>query len=247
MCVAGLYPRWLRSRFATVITDGFAPKGSSVIMYRSKAIRKYQYSVTTTWPGGVYATPSMAGSRAGAVIAGTWASMQHLGVDGYTKSCASIVGAAKRIVLGIQRDFTRDELYVLGDPLVSVVAFSSPETLPIYEIGDLMSKKGWHLNALQHPPALHIACTRLTAAEGVVESFLRDLRAAVDEVKKLDKPGGGSMVMLCQCSAELLAGLALTLRCADGLGSSSAVGPGLVEEMASRCECVSSRVPANLC
>lgn len=43
--------------------DGFAPKGSSVIMYRSKQIRKYQYSVITTWPGGVYASPSMAGSR----------------------------------------------------------------------------------------------------------------------------------------------------------------------------------------
>lgn len=40
-----------------------APKGASVIMYRSKALRKYQYEVITTWPGGVYATPSMAGSR----------------------------------------------------------------------------------------------------------------------------------------------------------------------------------------
>lgn len=128
--------------------------------------------------------------------------MQHMGLDGYTKSCASIVGAAKRIVLGIQRDFTPDELNVLGDPLVSVVAFTSA-SLQIYEVGDLMSKKGWHLNALQHPPALHIACTRLTAAEGVVESFLRDLRAAVDEVKLMDKPGGGSMVMLCECLVAL--------------------------------------------
>lgn len=165
--------------------------------------------------------------------------MQHMGVDGYLESCATIVGAAKRLILGIQRDFSPDELHVLGEPLVSVVAFTSA-SLQIYEIGDVMSKKGWHLNALQHPPALHIACTKLTAAEGVIESLLRDLRAAVDEVKMMDKPGGGSMVMLCESQEfavnwKQIADTSLTLL-TDGLGSSSAVGPGLVEEMASRCE-----------
>ncbi|BGP33086.1 Dihydrosphingosine phosphate lyase [Rhodotorula toruloides] len=197
-----------------------APKGASVIMYRSKALRKYQYEVITTWPGGVYATPSMAGSRPGAILAGAWASLVHMGLDGYTASCHSIVGAAKRIVHGIRKDFP--ELYVLGDPLVSVVAFGSKTEgqgnglgrVPIYEVGDRMSKMGWHLNALQNPPALHIACTRLTVP--VVDDLLRDLRAAVDEVKAMEEAGKGSMVMLY------------------GLGSSSAVGAGLVGEMASR-------------
>jgi len=30
---------------------GFAPKGSSIIMYSSNEIRKYQYFVITDWPG----------------------------------------------------------------------------------------------------------------------------------------------------------------------------------------------------
>ncbi|BGP49254.1 Dihydrosphingosine phosphate lyase [Rhodotorula kratochvilovae] len=179
---------------------GFSPKGSSCIMYRSKAFRKYQYSVTTTWPGGVYATPSMSGSRPGAIIAGAWASLVHMGIDGYTASCREIVGAAKRIAHGVRKDFP--ELYVLGDPLVSVVAFGSTSegqgngkgAVPIYEVGDRMSRMGWHLNALQDPPALHIACTRLTVP--AVDDFLRDLRLAVDEVKALEEPGKGSMVML---------------------------------------------------
>jgi len=51
------------------------------------------------------------------------------------------------------------------------------------------------VNALQDPPALHIACTRLTVP--AVDDFLRDLRLAVDEVKALEEPGKGSMVMLC--------------------------------------------------
>ncbi|GAA5914135.1 hypothetical protein JCM6882_004933 [Rhodosporidiobolus microsporus] len=198
----------------------FAPKGASVIMYRTKALRRYAYSVLTTWPGGVYATPTLAGSRPGAVLAGTWASLLHLGHAGYLDSCRSIVGAAKSIVAGLRADFP--ELYVLGDPLVSVVAFGSRTEgegngrgkVPIYEVGDKMSKLGWHLNALQHPPALHIACTRLTVP--AVPDFLRDLRIAVDQVKEEEEEGKGSMVMLY------------------GLGSSSAVGPGLVEELASR-------------
>jgi len=190
---------------------GFAPKGSSVIMYRSKALRKYQYSVTTDWPGGVYGSPSMAGSRPGALIAGTWASMVHMGEQGYIDSCREIVGAARSIAAGIAKDFP--ELYLLGKPLVSVVAFGS-KTMSMYEIGDKMSKKGWHLNALQNPPALHIACTRLTV--NAVDTFLTSLREAVDEVSKQKTKGDGTMVTLY------------------GLGSSSAVGPGLVRQLATR-------------
>ncbi|GAA5853991.1 hypothetical protein JCM5353_001385 [Sporobolomyces roseus] len=199
---------------------GFAAKGTSVIMYRSKAIRKYQYSVITTWPGGVYASPTIAGSRPGALLAAAWASLLYLGVDGYTESCREIVGAAQKIADGIRKDFP--ELYILGNPLVSVIAFGSRTEgkgnsrgcVPVYEVGDRMDKLGWHLNALQNPPAIHIACTKLTVP--AVDDLLRDLRTAVDEVKEMDKAGGGSMVTLY------------------GLGSGSPIGPGLVEEMASR-------------
>ncbi|KAJ1948132.1 Dihydrosphingosine phosphate lyase, partial [Linderina pennispora] len=48
---------------------GFAPKGTSVVMYRNEHIRRYQYFSIATWPGGIYASPTIAGSRCGAVIA----------------------------------------------------------------------------------------------------------------------------------------------------------------------------------
>jgi len=67
------------------------------------------------------------------------------------------VGAARRLKTALRQDFAED-LYVLGDPLVSVVAFSS-KTLNIYIVGDMMSKRGWHLNALANPSALHLAVT----------------------------------------------------------------------------------------
>jgi sphinganine-1-phosphate aldolase len=160
-------------------TDGFAPKGNSVLLFRTKKLRQYGYFVTATWPGGVYASPSLAGSRAGSLIAGTWAALMKLGESGYVSSCREIVGAAKAIESSIREKFHPD-LYVLGEPLVSVVSFTS-KTLNIYELADEMNAMGWHLNALQSPPAIHIACTRPTI--DAVAKFSQDLEKAVKAVK----------------------------------------------------------------
>lgn len=192
---------------------GFAPKGSSIVMYRSNALRRHQYYIQPDWPGGVYASPSMAGSRPGALIAGTWAAMMRMGDEGYTQSCRQIVGAARRIERAVRDEIP--QLRVMGRPLVSVVALSSAGSVNIYEVGDKMSAKGWHLNGLAtDPPGIHLACTRLTVP--VVDDFVRDLKAAVKEARVRNAKGQGSMAMLY------------------GLGSSSAVGPSLVKEMAAR-------------
>lgn len=158
---------------------GFAPKGNSVVMYRNRELRAYQYFITATWPGGVYASPSIAGSRPGSLIAGTWVTLLKNGLDGYTKSCQEIVSTARYLARTIKDDFAPD-LYVLGEPLVSVVSFGS-KTIDIYEVADAMGALGWHLNALQDPPAVHIACTKPTVA--AKDKFLRDLREAVNSVK----------------------------------------------------------------
>ncbi|KAI5850910.1 pyridoxal phosphate-dependent transferase [Tricharina praecox] len=159
---------------------GFAPKGNSVLLFRTRKLRQYGYFITATWPGGVYASPTLAGSRAGSLIAGTWTALMKIGEGGYISSCRSIVGAAKAIETGI-REKLHPDLYIMGEPLVSVVSFSS-KTLNIYELADEMNSLGWHLNALQSPPALHIACTRPTVE--AVDKFLTDLEAAVQTVKQ---------------------------------------------------------------
>jgi len=189
---------------------GFAPKGSSVIMYRDAELRQYQYYVNPSWTGGVYASPSIAGSRPGALIAGTWAAMQYMGYEGYLESCKTIVGTAKEIARRVKLEIP--ELYILGNPPASCVAFA-PKTpdVNIMEVGDAMSKRGWHLNAISQPAAVHIACTRLTVPN--VDAFLSDLKDAIREAK-LTPTGKGTMVTLY------------------GLGQSSAVGPAMVGRVA---------------
>ena len=52
------------------------------------------------------------------------------------------------------------ELYVLGSPPASVVAFASKHPcVDVLEVGDAMSRRGWHLNGLSDPKSVHIACT----------------------------------------------------------------------------------------
>jgi sphinganine-1-phosphate aldolase len=98
--------------------------------------------------------------------------MTHLGQSGYAQSCEVIVGAARRLKTALHQDpVLSADLYVLGDPLVSVVAFGS-NTVNIYAVGDAMGKKGWHLNALADPAALHLAVT--------VRSFVFPLKTQTD-------------------------------------------------------------------
>jgi sphinganine-1-phosphate aldolase len=111
--------------------------------------------------------------------------MMNIGEDGYINTCHSIVGAAKKIADAISENpALSNDLEVIGRPLVSVVAFSS-KTLDIYDIADAMSAKGWHLNSLQTPPAIHVAVTLPIVK--VWEKLVADLEAVVEGEKEKER------------------------------------------------------------
>ncbi|MCL5948107.1 MAG: aminotransferase class V-fold PLP-dependent enzyme [Actinobacteria bacterium] len=159
---------------------GYAAKGTSVILYRDARLRRYQMYTTTTWMGGLYYSPTFAGSRPGALSAECWAAMIAFGESGYLKATKAILEAADQIREGIT---AIDGLEILGDPL-SVIAFTSPE-MDIYAIADAMTKRGWSLNGLQDPPAVHLCVTLRHTVDGVVRRFLEDLASSVQEVKRI--------------------------------------------------------------
>lgn len=132
----------------------------------------------TDWSGGLYISPSMAGSRSGALIATAWASLLHLGREGLLTAAERIMAAVTDFKRQLQRKLP--ELYILGSPHMSVVAFAAvkPKQLNVYCLNDLMTQRGWHLNALQRPAALHFCFTAQHAT--VVPSLIADLRACVD-------------------------------------------------------------------
>ncbi|CAI9093188.1 OLC1v1028625C1 [Oldenlandia corymbosa var. corymbosa] len=172
---------------ADVHKYGLAPKGTSVVLYRNHEIRKHQFVAVTEWSGGLYVSPTIAGSRPGGLIAGAWAAMMSLGLEGYMENTRAIMEASKRIQKGIQEI---PELIVIGRPDMTIVAFGS-DVVDIFEVNDLMSAKNWHLNALQRPNSIHI-CVTLQHVH-VVEDFLKDLKDAVRKVKENPGPISGGL------------------------------------------------------
>src|SRR5213079_1169638 len=82
---------------------GYGLKGASVVLYRRKTLRRWQYFSTTSWPGGLYASPTMAGSRSGGITASTWASLVVHGEEGYLETTRRIMRAADTIKAGVAR------------------------------------------------------------------------------------------------------------------------------------------------
>jgi sphinganine-1-phosphate aldolase len=162
---------------------GYTPKGLSVVLYRGRRLRRYQYFAYTEWPGGLYASPTLPGSRPGALSAAGWAAMVSLGEAGYLEAARRIMETAQAIRKGIE---TIPELRLMGEPLF-LIAFTS-DTLNIYEVLDAMARRGWRLVALQRPPGIHIAITLHHTQPGVAERFLKHLQEAVAEVKQGGTP-----------------------------------------------------------
>lgn len=163
---------------ADVHKYGYGPKGSSTILYKRDKIWKYQFSVYTDWSGGVYISPTMRGTRPGGAIAAAWAAMKSLGVEGYMKLAKTVMEAAKKLMNGIE---DIPELSILGKPVMSVFSFTS-EKLNIFQLGDVLDEKGWHLDRIQFPSALHMMVNPYHAK--IIDLFLKDLKDAVNIVLK---------------------------------------------------------------
>ncbi len=152
---------------------GYTPKGASVVLYRDAALRRFQYFAYTDWPGGIYASPTMTGTRPGGAIAASWALLHRLGYGGYRDIAAKVMDTTKRLRAGIERI---EGLEILGEPHMSIMAIGS-KTYDIYEVGDHMTARGWHLDRQQFPACLHLTVNQ--AHIDSADEFLADLRAAV--------------------------------------------------------------------
>jgi sphinganine-1-phosphate aldolase len=165
---------------------GYAAKGASVVLYRGLELRRYQYYTATDWPGGLYFSPTFAGSRPGALSAACWAAMVSMGEEGYMEAARRILETAAVIRRGIAGI---PDLHILGDPLW-VIAFGS-RNLDIYRVMDYMTARKWNLNGLHKPAAVHLCVTLRHTQPGVAERFLNDLVSAVAYVRRNPSARGG--------------------------------------------------------
>ncbi len=158
---------------------GYASKGASVISYRKLDYLKHQMFVHADWPGGVFASPGMLGTRPGGAYAAAWAALQYFGVAGYRELARKTSLAFDRMAAGIR---AMPELCVLGDPSGPLLAYGARDNaVNMFAVGDQMEHKGWQINRLQKPDGLHAMITARHL--DVVEDYLRDLQDAVATVR----------------------------------------------------------------
>ena len=54
-----------------------------MVVYRNSALRAAQFFHYPEWPGGLYTTASISGSRSCGMVAQTWATLVSIGEDGF--------------------------------------------------------------------------------------------------------------------------------------------------------------------
>lgn len=165
---------------------GYTAKGTSVILYRGPELRHYQYFTVADWPGGIYFSPTFAGSRPGGLSAAAWAAMAALGEQGYLDATKRILETTAWLTQAMRQ---LPDLEVIGDPIF-LIAFRSP-TLNIYRIVEYLAQRRWSLNGLHLPPSAHLCVTLRHTQPGVKERFLADMQAAIAYVQEHpDAPDG---------------------------------------------------------
>ena len=161
---------------------GYAAKPASVVLYRTPELRREQMFVAINWPGGIYPSPTMTGSRAGGPIAAAWALMNYLGEEGYTDIAQTVMETTVYLQEGIN---DIPGLKVLSNPEMSVFAIGSdPSTgsgLDVYELADELELMGWHLDRQHFPTCLHMTVNYMHA--DVKDEFLNDLAACAEIVR----------------------------------------------------------------
>jgi glutamate/tyrosine decarboxylase-like PLP-dependent enzyme len=157
---------------------GYAPKGASILLHRTKELRRYQTFVFDDWLGGFYASPAMQGSRPGLPMATAWAVMHHLGMEGYRQLTDVTIRTTRRMIEGVR---AVPGLRVLGEPEAHVLAIAADGDLDVFAVDDALKARNWVLDRQAPPDSLHATVSAGNAP--VIEEFVRDLAVAVDDVR----------------------------------------------------------------
>jgi sphinganine-1-phosphate aldolase len=155
---------------------GLAPKGASTITYRDMSYLKHQFFVSTDWPGGIYASPTMPGTRPGSAIAAAWGAMMALGEDGYQHHASEAMKAARALIEGLS---AIEGIEIVARPDAPIVAYKTSDRsgIDVFALADQLEDRDWSIDRMQSPNCIHLTVTSNHAR--VVDEYLEDVRTAV--------------------------------------------------------------------
>ncbi|QMW22149.1 pyridoxal phosphate-dependent decarboxylase family protein [Sandaracinobacteroides saxicola] len=160
---------------------GYAAKGASVVLYRSKELRRHQIFTAATWTGYSVINPTIQSTKSGGPLAACWAVLNYLGDEGYMRFAERTLAATRRIADAVR---ATPGVRLMAEPESCLVAFTSDE-FSIFPIVDAMRRRGWfvqpQLGYMGSRENIHLSIDQSTI--DVVERFLPDLRASIEEAR----------------------------------------------------------------
>lgn len=158
---------------------GYTAKGASVLLHKSQDYLQDQIFVATDWPGGVYASATIPGTRPGGTIAAAWAGMQALGEQGYLELTRQVLSAADELRAGLRQ--VPGVRLLSGDNMPIVTWTCEGSDVDTYAVADQLAARGWHIDRQQDPPSVHL--TVMPQHVPVVADYVRDVAACVADVR----------------------------------------------------------------
>jgi glutamate/tyrosine decarboxylase-like PLP-dependent enzyme len=158
---------------------GFAAKGASTITYSSMDYLKYQFFIYENWSGGIYASPSIPGTRPGGTIAAAWAALNALGEQGYLEQAKKIMDTVEIFKNELAKI---PEVAILGKPVASCLSWHATDPLiSTYALADFLQKKGWNIDRQQRPEAIHMSVN--PTHKEVILNYVNDIKEAINYVR----------------------------------------------------------------
>jgi glutamate/tyrosine decarboxylase-like PLP-dependent enzyme len=155
---------------------GYSFKGASVLLHRDPAgYRRQWWFDDGAWGGGIYGSPTPAGTRPAPPIAGAWAALRFLGADGYLELARVVRDTRDLLLRGIEEI---DGLRVSQQPDLSVFEVGS-DFLDMSAVGDALAEAGWYPD--RQPGGLHFMLSPFHAK--VARDLLAALAVAVSAVR----------------------------------------------------------------
>ncbi len=162
---------------------GYTPKNASIVLYRSKELRKHQIFACARWPGYTVVNTAVQSSRSGGPLAAAWAVVKFLGDDGYLEIARRTREATRRLVEGIEKI---KGLRMMAQPDLCMFSFTS-DTIDVFYIIDEMKERGWYIQPqLEYETSrknIHISINESNA--GLVDDLLKDLRDSMEVARTM--------------------------------------------------------------
>ena len=211
----------------------YTPKGVSILLHRTAALRRSHFFASADWPGYTMLNTTMQSTKSGGPLAAAWAVTHRIGAAGYRDLAAQ----ARRATLDLA-DAVRevDGLRVFAEPESTLLALATDGSCDVFTLADEMLARGWfvqpQLSYHDLPATLHLTLSAATAPS--VPDFVVALQEATSVARKAGPvridPALAGLVTSLDPSTLDEAGFAALLAAAGLAGEDG--GVALPEQMA---------------